>query len=155
VLTYEIETRTVDEVQTAAIFDTVAVVDMPAFFGPAFGEVAAYLSKWGAGPAGMPYARYHQLREGWFEVEAGFPAITPVAGEGRVEPSQLPACTVATTTHVGSYEDLGKAYEALYAWIAEHGGEPASDPWEVYLTGPGEPETRTQVFAPYRPATSS
>ena len=151
-LTYEIETRTLDAVQTAAIFDTVAVADMPAFFGPAFAEVAAYLTKWGAGPAGMPYARYHMLREGWFEVEAGFPAITPVAGEGRVEPSQLPEGTVAVTTHLGPYEGLGQAYEALYRWIADHGGEPAGDPWETYFSPPGtDPAaSRTEVYAPYR-----
>jgi effector-binding domain-containing protein len=154
VRTYEIQTRAVDEVQTAAVFDTVAVADMPAFFGTAYGEVAAYLTRWGAGPAGMPYARYHMLREGFFEVEAGFPAITPVAGEGRVEPSQLPAATVAVTTHVGPYDQIGPAYEALTKWIADHDGEPAGDPWEVYFSGPDvDPaEIRTDVFAPYRPS---
>ncbi len=144
-LTYEIETRTVDDVQTAAVFDTVAVADLPAFFATAFAEVAAYLTRWGAGPAGAPYARCHLLREGWFEIEAGFPAITPVAGEGRVEPSQLPAGTVAVTTHVGPYDTVGSAYEALFAWIAEHGGQSTGDPWEVYVA-----ENRTEVCAPYR-----
>lgn len=153
-LTYEIETRTVDAVQTAAIFDTVAVADMPAFFGAAFADVAAYLTRWGAGPAGMPYARYHMLREGWFEVEAGFPAITPVAGEGRVEPSQLPAGTVAVTTNVGPYDTVAAAYDAVYAWIAEHGGQPTGDPWEVYFSPPGtEPAaTRTEIHVPYSAA---
>jgi effector-binding domain-containing protein len=152
VLTYEIETRTVEAVQTAAIFDTVAVADLPDFFGKAFAEVAAYLTRWGAGPAGMPYARYHMLREGWFEVEAGFPAITPVAGEGRVEPSQLPAGMLAVTTHVGPYDRLGQAYDALGRWIADHGSEPSGDPWEVYFNGPevDPAELRTEVCAPYR-----
>lgn len=152
-LTYEIETRTVDEQQTAAVFDTVALADMSTFVGQAFADVAAYLTRWGAGPAGMPYGRFHVLREGWFEAEVGFPAITPVAGEGRVEPSQLPGGTVAVTTHIGPYGDIGPAYEALAAWIAEHGGEPTGDPWEVYFSGPEEdPATiRTDVYAPYRP----
>jgi effector-binding domain-containing protein len=152
VLTYEIETRTVDDVQTAAVFDTVAVADLPAFFATAFAEVAAYLTRWGAGPAGAPYARCHLLREGWFEIEAGFPAITPVAGEGRVEPSQLPAGTVAVTTHVGPYDTVGSAYEALFAWIASHGGRPTGDPWEIYFSPPGtDPAaTRTEIQVPYR-----
>ena len=53
------------------------------------------------------------MGEGAFHVSSGFfveGAFEP--GDG-VEPMQLPEADVVTTTHIGPYEDLGKAYEAL------------------------------------------
>lgn len=152
VTTYEIETRVLDEVPTAALFAELSVDEMPPFFAKAFGAVASYLGRFGVGPAGMPYARYHVLGEGRFEVEAGFPATTPVAGEGEVEPSELPPGPVAVTVHLGPYEGLGAAYAALEAWLAEHGKVASGPPWEVYFSDPNTTppaEWRTEVYQPY------
>lgn len=149
--TYQIETRTIaDEVPTAVFCGTVDIPGMQAFLGHAFGTTAAYLGRNGVGPAGPPYARYEVLGEGRFEVEAGFPATTPVAGEGDVEPSSLPAGTAAVCVHVGSYDDVAAAYEAVVAWVAER-GEVAGAPWEVYLSEPDVDPPTTEVWLPYTP----
>jgi effector-binding domain-containing protein len=154
--TYEIEARTLAEEQTAVVFATLTADELPAWLGRAFADVARYLTKWGAGPAGPPFARYHRLDDGRLEVEAGFPAITPVAGEGEVEPSDLPAGPAAVTVHVGPYDAMAPAYDALAAWIEGQGGTANGEPFERYLSDPEaspDPATwRAEIVAPYRPA---
>lgn len=152
--TYVIQTRTLEEVETAAMFATLRVDEMPAWLPRAFGTVAAYLGKNGVGPVGPPYARYRRVDEGTFEVEAGFPASTPVPGEGEVEPSSLPSGVAAVTVHVGPYEEMAAGYEALDQWVRDHGGTPTGPPWEVYLSDPAtQPDPagwRTEIVQPYQ-----
>jgi len=148
--TFTIETRTLTEQDTAVEMATLAVAELPVWLGKAFGEVAAYLGRKGAGPAGPPFARYRRAGDDRFEVEAGFPATTPTSGEGDVEPSELPAGPAAVLVFEGSYDAMAAAYEALDAWVREHGSEPAGAPWEVYLTEPGVDPPRTEIVLPYR-----
>ena len=105
-------------------------------------------------PAGPPFARYHPLGEGRFEVEAGFPVAGPVEAAGEVVPSELPGGPVAVTVHTGSYDQMEPAYQALASWVADHGGQLAGDAWEVYYSDPAEqPDPahwRTGVVQPYR-----
>ncbi len=151
--TYAIETRALDEQQTAVEFATLATAEIGPFLGKAFGECAAYLARKGAGPVGLPFARYRDVGGGQFEIEAGFVATTPVSGEGDVEPSDLPRGTAAVTVHVGPYDAIAPAYVALGEWVRDQGGEPNGDPWEVYLTDPSvdpDPSSyRTEVVMPY------
>ena len=153
--TYDIETRTLPELDTAVEFATLPIGEVGPWLQKAFGEVATYLERKGAGPAGMPFARYHRGSDGRLDVEAGFPASTPTSGEGDVEPSDLPAGPAAVTVHVGPYDAIQPAYAALQAWIQDNGGAPAGDAWEVYLSDPEidqDPATRrTEVIQPYRP----
>ena len=73
-----------------------------------------------------------------------------------MEPFQLPECEVATTVHLGPYDQLGQAYDALKEGAAAQGRkvEEAGIMWEEYWTGPEAPpeETRTVVFWPVVPA---
>jgi len=152
---YEIETRTLTEQDTAVEYATLPIDEIGAWLAKAFSEVARYLGRKGAGPAGMPSARYSRRDDGRFDVEAGFPASTPTNGEGDVEPSDLPAGPAAVTVHVGPYGEIQPAYAALQAWILERGGVPEGHPSEVYFDDPNldhDPTTwRTEVIQPYRP----
>lgn len=154
VTNYRIESRTLAEQETAVEFTTLPIAEMGPWLGRAFDEVAAYLERKGAGPAGLPFARYHPTGDGRCEVEAGFPASTPTSGEGDVEPSELPGGLVATAVHAGPYETVARAYEAISNWVHAHGGASAGDPWEVYLTEPrGNPDPatwQTEVVQPYK-----
>jgi effector-binding domain-containing protein len=151
---YPIETRELDEIDTAVEMATLSVAEIGPFVGRAYSNVASYLDRKGAGPAGMPFARYHRINDEQFEVEAGFPASTPVSGEGDIEPSDLPAGPAAVTLYVGPYDEMASAYDALTTWIAEHGGEPIGDPWEIYFddpaTQPDPAQLRTEIVMPYR-----
>lgn len=152
--TYEIATRTLTEQDTAVECATLRVADIGPWLAKAFNEVATYLGRKGAGPAGMPFARYHPTSDDCFEVEAGFPASTPTSGEGEVEPSELPGGLVAVAVHVGPYETMEPAYAALRTWVHAHGGEPVGDAWEVYFSDPdANPDSstwRTEILQPYR-----
>jgi effector-binding domain-containing protein len=139
---------------TAAVRATLAVSEIGEWFGPTLGRLAAWLGQRAIPIVGPPYARYHRVGEARFEVEAGFPVGAPVEDDEEVAASSLPGGRHATTVHVGPYEGLGAAYEALEAWVAERGGVPAGDPWEIYESDPNaqpDPATwRTQVLMPFR-----
>ena len=151
--TYTVEMRTLNELDTAVEFATLSFAEIGPWLPKALGEVAHYLERKGAGPAGLPFARYHVRSDGHLDIEAGFPASTPTSGEGEVEPSDLPAGVAAVTVHVGPYDTIAPAYATLQAWIRDRGHEPVGDAWEVYLTDPGvdhDPSTwRTEVIQPY------
>lgn len=151
--TFQIDAEVLEEQPTAVLRATVAVADMGHFLGNAYARTAAALEKLHAGPAGPPFARYHVLGEGRFEVEAGFPATRAIDSDADVQASALPGGTVATTLYVGPYDGMEPAYAALASWIAER-GEPAGDPWEIYYDDPSdEPDPaawRTRIIAPYR-----
>lgn len=152
--TYEIETQTRTGQPTAVMRATLPVDGIGPWLAQAFGGVIAALGAQGTEPAGPPFARFHRLDEGRFEVEAGFPATAPIDDAGAVIASSLPAGPAACTTHIGPYEDMEPAYAAIAEWMAARDLEPAGDPWEVYFSDPAaepDPATwRTDVVAPYR-----
>ena len=123
--------------------------------GEAFGRVSYHLARAGV-PVVGPAVSCYTMGPQEFEVASGF-----VVGEGAepgdgVEVDQLPSCEVATTTHVGPYEELPKAYDAIHAAVAAHGRRLAEDGimWEEYWSPPGTPpeQTRTVVCWPVVPA---
>ena len=156
VTTHNIETRVLTEQETAVAYATLPIADIGCWLEKAFDEVAVYLERKGAGPAGLAFARYRPVGEGVVEVEAGFPASTPTSGEGNVEPSDLPGGPAAVTTHVGPYDATAAASAALRDWVLAQGGEPVGEPWEVFsidATIDHDLATwRTEVVQPYREA---
>lgn len=98
---------------------------------------------------GAPFAIYYNepFRPDDVDVEVG----VPIAGDAmldhstRVSRRELPGGPVAYTLHVGPYEAIGAAYEALYGWIAQHGHTRLGPPREIYLVGPG-PEMRPAEY---------
>jgi effector-binding domain-containing protein len=151
--TYLIEPRNLAEQPVAVCRATLPVADIGPWLAQVLATVAQALAVAGAGPRGMPFARYHARDDGTFDIEAGFPASRAIDPAGEVTAATLPAGPAAHTVHVGPYDEMQPAYEALEAWIRERGGKPDGDPWEVYLSDPGaEPDPsswRTEVFAPF------
>lgn len=139
------------EQQAAVVRGHATVEELPAFLGAAFGEVGAALGAQHLAPAGPPFGRYRVV-DGGFDVEAGFPASGPVGAAGRVAPTVLPGGPVATTVHVGSYDGVSAAYQAVQDWVGSAGYAVAGEPWECYLDGPDVPEPRTLVCFPCREA---
>ena len=154
VKTYAIETRRLAEQPTAAMFATLTVDQIGGWIGQAYGRIAASLGRRGAGPTGMPYARYHRTGQSTFEVEAGFPASRVVETDGDVRPSSLPGGPAVATWHIGPYDQMEPAYHALLTWVTDHGGTVVGDPWELYYSDPvSEPDPatwRTEIIQPYR-----
>jgi CBS domain-containing protein/effector-binding domain-containing protein len=119
----------------------------------AFEEVAAVVASHDLGPAGPPFARFHDTGDNVVEIEAGFPCVAPIASDGRVEGATLPGGSVVTTTYVGPYDGIGEVHDELRMWVETHHGRAVGDAWEIYLDGPAdEPDPmrrRTQVVQPY------
>ncbi len=79
-------------------------------------------------------------------------SITPPAPRlGRAKPFEVPAATCAWTLHRGSYDELGLAHHALFAWAQERGHDPRAAVREIYLNDPkevAEDELETEVLLP-------
>jgi effector-binding domain-containing protein len=66
-------------------------------------------------------------------MEAGVPVATQVAGNGRVQPGEIPAGRYATVIHAGPYERLVDTTRDLLAWAEENGVQ-----WQAHATGNAE-----------------
>lgn len=115
-------------------------------------QVFAYASGNGVPMVGPPFCRYRDWSPGGVTVEGGLPIGAPHPGEGEVVGATWPAREVAATVHVGPYDSLNHAYSAVEAWLQERGLATTEDPYEVYLTDPGQvpdpAEWRTEIVWP-------
>lgn len=135
-LTYDVTFVELSEQHTAVRRGLVDHLGIADFLGGAFGAVAAYLEATGVAPAGPPFARYAVAPDGGWVIEAGFPVLDAVEGDGDVLPGLLPGGTVAQTVHTGDYASLRAAYEAIETFVAAGGLTVGEDAWESYLDDP-------------------
>jgi effector-binding domain-containing protein len=110
-------------------------------------------------PADMPQAVYLTDPATTPVDQCHFELWAPIAGEAAdVEPDEtgvgvkhLDPMTVAVAVHVGPYDAVAPAYEALMRWISEEGYVIVGPPMEAYMSDPEEtpPErTVTQLRVP-------
>ncbi|HEX2368591.1 MAG TPA: GyrI-like domain-containing protein [Acidimicrobiia bacterium] len=153
---HSIRSETRGDQPTAVMVAILSASEIGDWMPQAFESIFNYLSAKAAPAAGPPFARYHRLDETHFEVEAGFPLVEAVEGDGIIRSSSLPGGPVAVTTHVGPYDAMKPAYDALGAWVEERGFDPVGDRWDTYFSDPDEsPDARTwraEIVQPYRPA---
>ncbi len=74
-----------------------------------------------------------EFREHDVDGAAAFLVRRRVPEQGRMKVHELPAATVATTVHQGSYNTLIDAHEAILKWIEANGYRPIVPSREVYL----------------------
>lgn len=123
---------------TLAVRTRAAVGRLPQVLGPAWGQVMAVAGKSGAMPSDAPFVAYHNMEMQDLDLEIGFTFARPLDGEGDVRAGEIPAGKAVQCLHVGPYDQVGAAYEALEAWIAEHGLQHAGPAYEFYLNDPQE-----------------
>lgn len=148
---YDIRSEVLPGQLTAVITGTVPLAEVGRWLPIAYDEVFAALARQGIDPVGPPFARYDLLGDR-FVMEAGAPVAGQVVPDGRVIAGTLPGGPVAITTHVGPYDQLGDAVDALTTWVVAQGSTPAGAHWEVYYSDPilePDPATwRTDVVLP-------
>mgnify|MGYP001416617677 CR=1 FL=1 len=93
--------------------------------------------------AGAPFVMYHGTDSNFdmevvIPVEASVQQGIPLTGDRRLAVGSLPALTVASTLHKGSYANIGETYAALTQWIGENGYAFVGPVREIYLTSPNE-----------------
>jgi effector-binding domain-containing protein len=135
---YHIAIRDVAEQPIVSIRGRGTTTDLTAHLGRSFEEIYARLAVLGVGPAGPPVVIYHAFGPDEIDAEVCVPLGTPVRATGRVVARTLPAATVAWTLHVGPYDDLGAAHDAVTDWVRDRGHVAAGPPRELYLNGPDE-----------------
>ena len=140
---------------TAVIRCSVPRQEIQKVMDPAIREVMSAVLDQGIGPAGPLYSYHWRMTPDRFDFEVGVPVRQPVKPVGRVQPSELPATTVARTIYHGPYEGLGGAWGEFQAWIEEQGHKPALDLWERYVAGPevsrDPADWRTELNRPLAP----
>jgi effector-binding domain-containing protein len=148
---YEVEVRTLVEQPTAVVRAKLKLGDIPQWMGHVYDVVAAHVMHAGIVEEAQPIARYRPIN-GVFEVEAGFTLPEAVGAADEVEPATLPGGPAAVVVHIGPYDRIAPAYEALAEWLRAKGLEAVGRPWEVYFSPPeADPATwRTEVVQPYR-----
>jgi effector-binding domain-containing protein len=130
--------------------------DVARFLARSLSELFGRLRLLGVTPAGPPFVIYHEFGPAGVDAEVCVPVARIVSAVGRVRARVVPAGTVASTLHLGRYEQLGAAYAALMQWVHDSGFEAAGPIRERYLTGPGDEVApaayRTEVDVPIETA---
>ena len=143
-MAYEIEIREAGPQPVLSIRVTTTLAEISSVLGGLYQEVFGYAGSIGVAPSGPPFARYHSVEAGEADLDAGVPVSQPVEGKGRVVAGELTGGRVAVTWHIGPYDTIAGAYDALQAWMKEQGVEPAGPSWEVYWTDPNEVQDPSQ-----------
>jgi effector-binding domain-containing protein len=130
---YDIVTRRIEPQRAASIRTRVDSTNDTTHL---FEEVEHYVARHQARAASPPLTIYYDAdyREHDAEVEVAIPVSTPLQGNERIHIRELPAIPLAACViHAGSYHSLDQAWQALFAWIEEHGYRVAGPSREVYL----------------------
>lgn len=158
-MAYEIVVKELEPQPIVSIRTRCHAAEIGATLAAILPEVWAYLRKQNVYPIGPPFTRYHGYTENQVDIEGGMPVARALPGEGRVVAGELPGGTVATTVHLGPYEKLPEAHDALHLWIKENAKETAGPQWELYWTDPGkEPDPakrRTELIWPIKPTATA
>ena len=134
-MAYEVVTETVAARQLAAVHRQVRVGRVAAIWKPALDQVWAFLRRTeGLRTDGHNIFVYHRpaAPDEPMDVDFGVEVKGAFAASGEVVAASTPAGQVAWTLHVGPYDGLGGAHDAIHAWRAAHGREFAGVSWEIY-----------------------
>ncbi len=154
IMAEEIEIKEVTAQPVLSVRARVPLADISEFLGGAFGEMFPYLFQMGARPAGPPLTIYYdpEFSAAGMDMEVCVPVDRVLEPSGRVGSRVLEGGRMASIMHAGPYEEVGRAYEALGAYLADQGLEGAGPPREIYVVGPeagrDPAEYRTEVMWP-------
>jgi effector-binding domain-containing protein len=155
-MTYEVEVKEAPEMLVASIRRHASWATMGKEIREGLSLLAGFVTPVGFGD-GMPGVITHAMpsegSDGRMDVEIVMPIRKRVQPPEGIEVRLLPAATMASTIHRGPYHQIKPAYEALVAWITDHGRSIAGPPRELYLNDPGEVgegESLTEIQFPIR-----
>jgi effector-binding domain-containing protein len=130
----QVVTRTVSAQPLAAVRRRALSRDVGRIWKPALDLVWEFLRRHqGLRADGHNCFLYHHPahREA-MDIDFGVQVIRPFEGEGEVICTETPAGEVAVATHVGSYDKLAAAHDALRSWRVATGRVFGEWSWEIY-----------------------
>ena len=151
---YQCNVREIKSQPVLSIRGRTSAKTLSATIGEYLRDVGRYVNGAGGKVAGPVFTRYHKRSGDDIELEAGVPVEKALPGDQRVQASELPGGLAVATIHLGSYDQLPAASEALASWVTQNGREPAGPPWEFYLNDPAvtaPAEWKTEVLQPLMP----
>ncbi|HLJ79633.1 MAG TPA: GyrI-like domain-containing protein [Acidobacteriaceae bacterium] len=121
--------------QLAAVRRHIRIPEIRHAWKPALDQVWDFLRKHpGLRTDGHNIFLYHHpaQRDLPMEIDFGVEIVRSFEPHGEVFPTQTPAGEVATTLHIGPYERIGEAHDAVHAWAAANHRTFAGQSWEIY-----------------------
>jgi effector-binding domain-containing protein len=126
---YEVVLTTVAAGRVAAVRERLTPADIASRFGPALDQVWQFVRAAGLTTRHNVFL-YDDADPGLIELGV---QVEEVFDDGdTVVCSATPAGTIATTTHVGPYAELGAAHSFVRAWCGDEGHMIAGPFWEIY-----------------------
>jgi effector-binding domain-containing protein len=125
----------------AAVRAKVQIRDIARTWKPALDQVWAFLKTRNDLRPGHNLFLYHhpERREEAMDVDFGVQVAQPFETQGNVRCIETPAGEVARTVHVGPYDRLLDAHNAVHAWCAAHRRTIGQASWETYGDWTDEP----------------
>jgi effector-binding domain-containing protein len=135
-MSYQVTTEIVAPQLFAAVRRKVAIRDISKTWKPALDQVWDFLvrnEKLRAGGGHNIFLYHHPARrEDAMDIDFGVQVPHAFTGEGEVRLAETPAGEVATTLHVGAYEKMSDAHNAIHAWCFANGRAIGGASWEIY-----------------------
>ncbi len=131
-----------------------SVQELPNVLGKSYGAIAQYLGELGEQPVGATFAGYHNMDMQNLDVEIGFQVDHPLEGKGEIQSGWIPGGMLATCMHIGPYNAIEPAYNALMKFVEEQDHQVTGVAYEFYLNDPNETpanELQTQIVFPLKP----
>lgn len=146
---YQVVIKTVNAQPLAAVRRRVLARDIGGTWKPALDLVWEFLRR----HEGLPivghncFLYHHPDRHGEeIDIYFGVQVVRPFDGEGEVICTETPAGEIAITTHIGGYDKLAGAHEAIHHWSASAARPLAAWSWETYGDWTDDPaKLETQV----------
>ena len=150
--TYAIEDVELPRQAYVAVRATVPTSAIGERIGGLFEQLYRWLAQHQVPPIGEPWTRYLAVGAEEVEVEVAAPVAAPVAVNGAVISGVRPAGKALATLHVGVYDEMHRAYDALQREVVARGLGVTGAMWEVYESDPQiEPNPakwRTWIYVP-------
>ena len=131
---YHIKLESVQSELIAAVRATVPPRDISRAWKPALDQVWGFLKKHEElGHQHNLFLYHHPEGSGEeMNIDFGVQVTRRFEPEGNVRCVETPSGEVATTLHVGPYEHLRAAHDALQAWCVSHRRKIGPASWEIY-----------------------
>jgi effector-binding domain-containing protein len=128
---YEVQEKTVDTMLVAGVRMKGHYSDC----GKGFSRIGRSLGRFICGkPLLLHYDR--EYREGDADFEACMPVKKLVEKKG-ISTRELPGGRCVSLLHKGPWDELGRSYEKITAYVKQHGYDVELPTREIYLKGPG------------------